>query len=114
MRRVPGNFEAVEGWRRSNRRLLPHPISHGRIALPRQPRTRPDVNPTSDNTDGIIIASIVQFWLRGARWRAVNAPHLVALVRVGARLQTRQARRTPHYPYRLQGGAKPRSLIHKS
>ena len=29
-----------------------------------------------------------------ARWRAVNAPHLVALVRAGADVQERQARRT--------------------
>jgi hypothetical protein len=28
------------------------------------------------------------------RWRAVNAPHLVALVRAGARFEARQARRT--------------------
>src|SRR5262249_30870121 len=67
-------FEAVEGWRRSNRRLLPHPISHGRIALPRQPRTRPDVKSMSDNTDGIIIASIVQFCLHGAGPRPAGAP----------------------------------------
>jgi len=34
--------------------VLPFRDSHGRA----------DVNPTSDDTDGIIIASIVQFWLR--------------------------------------------------
>jgi putative transposase len=29
-----------------------------------------------------------------ARWRAVNAPHLVALVRAGARFEKGKARRT--------------------
>jgi transposase-like protein len=44
-----------------------------------------------------------------ARWRAVNAPHLVALVRAGAHLQERQTRRTtrvaPHgWPLRVRDG----------
>ena len=30
-----------------------------------------------------------------SRWRAVNAPHLVALVRAGATIRERQTRRTP-------------------
>ena len=34
------------------------------------------------------------------RWRAVNAPHLVALVRAGATLQERQTRRTTRRPAR--------------
>jgi hypothetical protein len=44
MRRVPSGFEAAEGWRRTNRRLLPHPISHGLycpFAPPSQPQDQP-------------------------------------------------------------------------
>jgi hypothetical protein len=47
MRRVPGSIEAAEGRRRSNRWLLPHPISQGRIALPRR-RPRLKINRTRD------------------------------------------------------------------
>ena len=35
-----------------------------------------------------------------SRWRAVNAPHLVALVRAGANVRERQTRRTPRRNHR--------------
>jgi hypothetical protein len=45
-----------------------------------------------------------------SRWRAVNAPHLVALVRAG-KVRERQTRRTPRRTY--QGGRRVKILIHR-
>ena len=42
VRRVPADIEATEGWRRSNRWLLPHPISHRSYCPSAPPSPRQD------------------------------------------------------------------------
>jgi hypothetical protein len=59
--------------------------SHRELVLPGQAKTRVTKGPGTKDTGPAMVFKLLQ--AGEGRWRAVNGPHLVALVRAGARFK---------------------------